>query len=159
MLVIDDAPHVSTAQLLERVPPMRGEFSLTVRNKAGEIVEEYVDKNLIVNLSKSSLARLLSGEGTGKQVTKIAFGTSSIAPDVADTVITNAVVKDLDGFTYPEFNSVAFAWTLGYGDANGVNIVEFGLLSLDSSLFARKTRTAIAKTDDLLLTGTWKIVF
>jgi hypothetical protein len=130
-----------------------------ISDQSGKVLEKYEDKNLIVNLAKTSLARLLAGDGANKQVTRIAFGTSSIAPDVADTVITNAIQKNVDGFTYPEFNSVSFGWTLDYSEGNGISIAEFGLLSGDTSLFARKTRTAIAKTADLLLTGVWKIVF
>lgn len=137
---------------------MRGEFHLEVWNKRGELVEVYDDKNLIVNLAKTAMSVLLATASTGKNITKIAFGTSSISPDLADTVITNAIVKTLDGFTYPEFNSVQFAWTLDFADANGMNIAEFGLLSEDGGLFARKTRVAIAKDDQLSLVGTWKIV-
>lgn len=138
---------------------LRGEFSLVVKDKSGNVVETYEDKNLIVNLAKTSLAKLIGNAGGGKEVTKIAFGTSNIAPDVADTVITNAIVKNLGAATFPEFNSVSFPWTLDYAEGNGVSIAEFGLLSSDTSLFARKTRTAIAKTSDLLLSGVWKIVF
>lgn len=138
---------------------LRGEFLMIVKDKSGKILEKYEDKNLIVNLAKTSLCRLLAGDGAAKHVTRIAFGTSSIAPDVADTVITNSTTKNVTGFSYPEFNSVAFDWVLDYSEANGLSIAEFGLLCADTTLFARKTRTAIAKTSDLQLTGTWKIVF
>src|ERR1044072_1151657 len=158
VLVIDDRP-APVAQMIDRVGALRGEFSLTITDRSGKVVERYEDKNLIVNVAKSTLAALIGTGNSAKRVSKIAFGTSSIAPDVADTVITNSVTKDIEADTYPEFNSVAFAWTLDYADANGVNIAEFGLLSFDESLFARKTRTAIAKTADLRLTGVWKIVF
>lgn len=139
--------------------PCKGEFLLIIRDKSGKIIETYEDKNLIVNAARTALAALISASGTNKQITKIAFGTSGISPDVGDTVITNAVVKAVDGVTNPEFNSASFAWTLDYIDANGISIAEFGLLCNDTTLFARKTRTAIAKTADLQLTGIWKIVF
>lgn len=140
---------------------VRGEFSLIVRNKRGQIVERYSDKNLIVNLAKSSLASLLGAGGSTKNINTIAFGTNGTAPDVADTVITGAVTKGISGgsITYPEFNSVQFAWTLGLSEGNGVAIAEFGLLSVDGTLFARKTRSVINKTADLSFSGTWKIIF
>jgi hypothetical protein len=165
VLVVDDSPNVSelakdiAAHCVDRVVPIRGEFSLTIRDRSGKIVEEYVDKNLIVNGSKTALARLLDGSNNAKRVTKIAFGTNATAPDISDTTITGAVIKNLTGSTYPEFNSVQFSWVLDFLDAVGVNIAEFGLLCDDGSLFARKTRTAIAKTSDLQLQGAWKIVF
>lgn len=151
-----DKPQAIAA---DKFPTFRGEFSLVIRDKSGKIIETYVDKNLIVNGSKTAVARLLDGSNPNKRVTKIAFGTSNIAPDISDTVITNAVIKTLSGSTYPEFNSIQFAWILDYAEGNGLSISEFGLLCEDTTLFARKTRTAIAKTADLQLTGVWKIVF
>jgi hypothetical protein len=143
------------------VVKLRGEFTLIIRNKAGKIVERYSDKNLIVNVAKTSLARLLGGDGLNKNVSKIAFGTSATAPDVADTAITGAVVKAISGgeITFPEYNSVLFSWTLGLSEANGLAIAEFGLLSNDNTLFARKVRSVINKTSDLSFSGTWKIIF
>lgn len=138
---------------------VRGEFSLVVRNKRGRIVERYSGKNLIVNLAKSSLASLLGAGGSTKNINTIAFGTNGTAPDVADTVITGAVTKGMTGITYPEFNSVLFAWTLTTAEGNGTAIAEFGLLSVDGTLFARKTRSVINKTSDLSFSGTWKIIF
>jgi hypothetical protein len=158
VLIVDDRP-APLAQMIDRVGALRGEFTLTITDRSGKVVEQYEDKNLIVNLAKSTLAALIGAGNGAKRISKIAFGTSSIAPDVADTVITNSISKTVDGVTYPEFNSASFAWTLDYAEANGVNIAEFGLLTVDDSLFARKTRTAIAKTADLRLTGVWKIVF
>lgn len=140
---------------------IKGEFTLFVHDKAGRIIEKYIDKNLIVNVAKTSMSKLVGGNGANKNITKIAFGTNGTAPDVADTIITGSVTKSISGgsITYPEFNSVQFAFTLDYADANGMSITEFGLLSNDDSLFARKTRSAIAKTVDIKFTGTWKITF
>ena len=144
---------------IDKVPALRGEFSLIIRDKSGNIIEKFIDKNLIVNVAKTSLAQLASNAGPNKWISKIAFGTNGTSPDVGDTAITNSFLKSFTGVTYPEFNSVAFGWTLDYGDANGLNISEFGLLSNDSTLFARKTRTPITKSSDLQLQGVWKIVF
>lgn len=138
---------------------LRGEFKLIVKNKSGKIIERYFDKNLIVNLAKTSLANLIGGTGTNKNITAIAFGTNGTAPDVADTAITGAVTKIISGITYPEFNSVLFPYSLGLSEGNGTAIAEFGLLSNDGTLFARKTRSVINKTSDLQFTGTWKIIF
>lgn len=151
--------NVPGAIVADRVGALRGEFTLQIRDRSGKIIEEYVDKNLIVNGAKTALARLLDGSNNAKRVTKIAFGTSTTPPDIADTTITGAVIKNVTGATYPEFNSIQFSWVLDYLDANGMSIAEFGLLCDDGSLFARKTRTAIAKTNDLQLLGAWKIVF
>jgi len=41
------------------VPPMRGEFKITAKNKEGEVVYEYEDKNVIVNTAKPVTAMAL----------------------------------------------------------------------------------------------------
>src|SRR5690348_5673449 len=103
----------------------RGEFVLVVRNKKGKIVERFAEKNLIVNLAKTSLASLIGGTGANKNINTIAFGTNGTAPDVADTAITGAVTKAMGSITFPEFNSVLYSWSLGLAEANGVAIAEF----------------------------------
>ena len=40
-----------------------------------------------------------------------------------------------------------------------MNIVEYGLLCDDDSLFARKTREAIYKANDIAVDGEWSIIF
>lgn len=138
---------------------LRGEFELTIKNALGKIIEKYCDKNLIVNVAKTSLAKLLAGDGANKNITKISFGTNAVAPDVADTDITGAFTKAIGAISYPEYNSVLFNYSLGLAENNGMDIVEFGLVSNDNSLFARKTRSIITKTSDLQFSGTWKIIF
>ena len=54
------------------------------------------------------------------------------------------------------FRSVPFVaqaeYALGYDDANGYLITEFGLFTGNGTLLARKTDTGINKTSDNLLT-------
>ncbi len=138
---------------------VRGEFNLIIRDKTGKIVERYTDKNLIVNLAKTTMAALLGAGGVTKNINTIAFGTNATAPDISDTAIAGAVTKPVTSVTYPEFNSVLFNWVLGLTEGNGVAIAEFGLLSVDGTLFARKTRAVINKTADLSFAGSWKIIF
>lgn len=135
----------------------RGELRVNIY-RDGVLVEQYCENNLIVDMAKTIMANLLGGEAD-KNITKIGFGTSSIAPAAGDTALTGAYVKLLAAAEYPEDNSVLFPFTLGTGEANGTSIKEFGLLTEDETLFARKTRTTIEKTVDLSLSGSWKIIF
>ena len=136
-----------------------GILSVRVYDKNDNLIEELSEQNLIVNVGKQSLAILLSAGTTTKKVTKIGFGTSGTAAASGDTALTSSFVKDLDGYTYPDSTSVLFSWSLAYSEANGKAIQEFGLISLDNSLFARRVRSVINKTVDLRLEGTWKIQF
>lgn len=136
-----------------------GIFTLNVF-RGGKLIETYEDKNLVVNLSKQQLARLIGGDVANRSITKIGFGTSGTAPAGGNTTLTDAYVKLLGGVTYPATNSVEFAFTLGTSEANGKSIMEFGLFTAGDVLFARKTRAgAIVKDSDLSLAGSWRITF
>ena len=136
-----------------------GIFTLNIYRK-GVLIEVYEDKNLVVDLSKQQLARLIGGDVTGRSLTKIGFGTSGTAPAVGNTALTGAYVNNLGAVTYPATNSVQYAFSLSTSEANGLSILEFGLFTTGNVLFARKTRTgAIVKDSDLSLAGSWRINF
>lgn len=138
---------------------LTGVFVLTITDAAGNVLEQYEDKNLVVNGGRAAVMALLGAGDTDKQLTKLAVGTNPTAPTGADTAITGAFTKALGAVTYPTVSSVQFAWTLGAGEANGINIAEFGLLCDDLTLFARKVRAVIAKNSDIILNGSWTISF
>jgi len=137
---------------------MRGEFVLRVYRK-GELVEEYIDHNMIMNVAKDAMARLIGGSGTGKTITKIGFGTNATSPTPDDTALSGSYVKNVTVVTYPDTGRVSFGWSLGTSEANGKAIAELGLICSDNTLFARKTRGVINKDADLSLEGTWTIIF
>jgi hypothetical protein len=146
-------------KLNDDVSRPRGEFILNVF-RGSELIEQYRDKNLVVDSSKQVLAKLLGGTVTGNSVTQIGFGTSGTAPDVGNTSITNPFQKAIDSVTYPATNQVSFNFSLGTGEANGKAILEFGLLTAAGALFARKVRAAALNKDtDITLSGSWVISF
>lgn len=125
----------------------------------GKVLETYEDRNLVVNNGREIVTKLLGAGTTTKKLSKIAFGTNGTAPTGADNAITGAFTKNLGAVTYPTISSVKFDWTLGASEGNGINIVEFGILSSDDTLFARKVRALIAKNSDIILNGNWTISF
>lgn len=135
---------------------VKGAFCIQVLIN-GQLVEDYVDPNLVVTMGKKNVARLLGGDGTGKKITKVQAGTNGTAPAVTDTGITNPFTKALASVTYPNDNEVVFNWILEASEANGMTIAEFGLLNEDNLLFARKTRTPIQKVSPMVIVGSWKI--
>lgn len=138
---------------------LKGVFHVDVI-KAGTIIETYEENNMIVDLCRSNLARLLAGNPQGSPVGKISFGTNGAAPETTDTAITNAYTKNIDGYTFPEEGRVTFNWSLATTEANGKSILEFGLLSQNGTLNARKVRVnPINKESDISLQGTWTIIF
>lgn len=136
-----------------------GLFLLEVFRR-GELIERVEDHNLIVDNSKQTHARLLGGDVANRSVTQFAVGTSGTAPAGGNTAITNAYTKAVDGVTYPATNKVRFAFSLDTTEANGKAILEFGLLTAASVLYARKVRaSALAKESDIAFVGAWTITF
>ena len=150
--------------------PMRGVFSMRVKDRAGNIVEEYVDHNMIVNGAKLVMAKLVSDPAMYSDlfIRNIVFGDGdgTATPD-QDSIDGNSWDKPLDvdsegkWYEYPEGTAdrVQFNWSLDYNEFNGHDIKQFGLLCNDGTLFAKKTRRAIYKDDTLSFEGTWTIIF
>jgi len=136
-----------------------GIFTLVVRDRDGRVLSIFEEKNLIVNGAKNQLARLIAGNVSDRHITRIGFGTGTTAANPNDTGLTNAFYKPITSVTYPATGRVSFTWSLSTAEANGLAITEFGLLCADLTLFARKQRAAINKSDDISLDGTWTIIF
>lgn len=127
--------------------------------RRGLLIERFCETNLIVTGAKNMLAGLLGGAVTNKSVTKIGFGTSGTAPVAGNTALTGAYLKAVGAPTYPA-NAVTFPFTLDAGEANGLAIIEFGLLTANNTLFSRRTRSvAINKAADISFVGSWTIGF
>jgi hypothetical protein len=143
----------------ERFPLIRGIFR-TRTYRQGILVEKYEDHNLIVNEPRIRLAHLLAGEEDCVTIGAVAFGTNGDYPDRTDTLITNQFVKTLSGHSFPDVGHIQFDWELRAPENNGMAILEFGLVTADGQLFARKTRTnPIYKESDISIEGQWTIIF
>lgn len=136
-----------------------GLFELRVFRR-GELIEEWADRNLVVDKYKVTHARLLGGDVANRSVTKISVGTNGTTPAAGNTAITNPFTKAITAVTYPATNSVRFSFSIGTSEANGKAILEFGLLTAGDLLYARKTRAAaLNKESDISFSGTWTITF
>lgn len=138
---------------------VKGSFSMQCIDAAtGKVIDELTEHNLVVTLGKTNLCKLMGGDAAGEVITQIAVGENTAAPDPADVgPLTNQFKKALDSATYPDANSVLFAWELTTAEGNGLSITEFGLMNVSDILIARKTRAAIVKTNAFSIVGSWKI--
>lgn len=123
------------------------------------LVEEYTDNNLVVTLGKEKMTKLLANDGVNNYISSISVGTDNTTPTVVNTTITDPFTTSIDGYSYPSNTSVKFDWTIALVDANGKAIGEYGLICQDSTLFARKTRGTVQKESDVLIEGSWTILF
>lgn len=138
--------------------PLSGEFELRIY-RAGRLIDAIVEPNLIVNGAKNQLARLVAGDFANRHINQIGFGVGTAAASPNNTALTGAFWKPIASLSYPATGQVAFSWALSTAEANGMAITEFGLRCADGTLFARKVRNPIHKSDDLSLTGSWTIIF
>ena len=137
---------------------LHGRLEITVRRHGG-VIEEWSDPNMIMAASRDVLARLVAGVGGGQVIAKIGIGTNGTTPAPSDTSLTSALIKPVTSFSFPATGEVEFAWGFGESEANGMVIREFGLITADGQLFARKSRGAIEKDEDLDLSGRWTLIF
>jgi hypothetical protein len=129
--------------------------------KNGTLVEVWEDRNLIVNWTRDSFARLLSGtfDGANLQITHIHIGTNGDYPVGGDTQITDPYVKEVS-VTHPDIGKAKIQWSLDYTECNGMAIHEFGLVTVNGSLFARKVRESpLHKDADISIEGEWGVDF
>ena len=119
--------------------PMRGILNYKVF-KNGFLIEDVKGANLILNGARNQMARLIAGDFTDRHITKIAVGVNGTLPVVTDTAITGSYIKELDGHSFPAMGQVQCNWSLGTSEANGMSIIEFGLMSEDGTLFSRRIR-------------------
>jgi hypothetical protein len=136
-----------------------GNFHLSVW-KGGKLVEESGDHNMIVDGARVEMAHLASGDVEDRHIAAIALGTNGAEADTEDTEITEPFVKAVESVEYPAPGQVRFNWLITDGEANGMAIMEFGLLCADGTLYARYVREKpLNKENDFLLEGDWTIEF
>lgn len=139
--------------------PLRvsGLFELRVW-RGDELVVHERENNLVVNGVRSTIAQRLGAASPGRIISRFGVGTRAAAPLPTDAALTGGYDRNLLGFDHPQPEQVRFIWALDYAEANGLAIVEFGLLTEDGTLVARVVRgAAIDKTSDVRLEGTWTL--
>ena len=128
--------------------------------KNGTLVEESGDHNMIVDGARLEMAHLAAGDTEGRHIVAIALGTSGIPPDAGDEGITEPFTKAVDSVDYPAPGQARFNWTVAANEANGMAVMEFGLICEDGTLYARYVRQEpLNKDSDFLLEGDWTIEF
>lgn len=133
-----------------------GEFHLKVFEN-GILINEFIDKNLVVKTGKDKIADMLVNGPAGFLVKKISFGSNGTAPANTDTSpLANNFDKLLDSSSV--LGSVCtFNFSLLTSENNGATIEEFGLLLDAGALFARKTGITVIKNNTISMTGVWTV--
>lgn len=126
--------------------------------KDDQLVSTVDDSNLVVNLGKKNVSRLLGGDVTGKAITQIGIGTNGADTALTDTTLTNLFKKAITSVSYPDAQSVRFEFDILADEGNGITIRELGLFDSSDVLFARKVRAGeIVKDSTVRIVGSWTI--
>ncbi len=108
----------------------KGHFTIQTTDMSGNVLDEFIDDNLIVTTSRTSIAELFAGISTAPSVNKIVIGTSghninvSVPKSIAEglvrdrTRIFSESVDIADGGTYDVLLNDLFKYT-GTTAANG----------------------------------------
>lgn len=136
-----------------------GSLVVKVIDLEGKLLEQHVGSNLVVDIGIAALGLLLAGDPTALPIVKGSIGTSATLPAATDTAITGAFYKSISNITYPSNPEVKFEYVIGPGDANGMNIVEYGLHNSANDLYCRTTKPVIAKNPSFSLVCEWTVKF
>jgi len=168
---------ISMTDSMAQYMNLQGELKVRYFDRSGRVVHNVEGPNMIMTVAKATLAKLIGGDTSGKSVTKLALGNDAAVPSPDNATIggivstslisgannvlgiTCAYLKTLAGHTYPAEGRIAFEWALDYGEANGLEIKEYGLVCGDLTMFSRKTRGVVTKSSGLSATGIWTIIF
>lgn len=142
----------------DTLQPITGILHLQAIDNHGTELWRMSDHNLIVTGGYKAVAEALAGI-QGASIASVAIGTNGTAPASSDTGITDAAIVEVQSVEFPTPATVRFNFTIGYNDANGMAIREFGLITADERLFSRKVREAIEKTEAMTIVGQWDIKF
>jgi hypothetical protein len=105
-------------------------------------------------------AHLAAGDVEDRRIAAIALGANGAAAGAEDAEITEPFVKEMASVEYPAPGQVRFNWLITAGEANGMAVMEFGLICADGTLYARYVREKpLNKANDFLLEGDWTIEF
>ena len=136
---------------------IKGSLELKIFHKA-KPMERICGNNLIVDLGKELLAKLLGGFSAEK----IAFvgvgtnGTKAAGDNVSLTgqILIPVIQANVSG------SSIVFRFNIDETMANGIKIREFGLFGNKGTMFARRIREkALDKDHAMRIEGIWTIQF
>ena len=140
---------------------LSGQLNIVLKDKAGTIKEERVEKNLVVNAGLAYIASRMTG--TSKAVMShmaLGSGTTAAAASQTDLVTLLGSREALDSATITGSNNekVAYVSAFEAGDATGA-VTEAGIFNAASSgdMLCRTVFSVVNKAADDTMSVTWTI--
>ena len=140
---------------------LSGQLNIVLKDKAGNIKEQRVEKNLVVNAGLAYIASRMTG--TSKAVMShmaLGSGTTAAAASQTDLVTLLGAREALDSSTITGSNNqqVAYVSAFEAGDATGA-VTEAGIFNAASSgdMLCRTVFSVVNKAADDTMSVTWTI--
>jgi len=107
---------------------LRGDVLIERRKSDGTVINSEKIKNLIVNVGKERVARLICGDGSGiNAFTHIAIGEGTNAPAVGDTTLQTEQERESATVAYESSYKATFEKTFTFGSGVSYAITEAGV--------------------------------
>ena len=139
--------------------PVHGEFDL-VHIRGGRVMSQETVKNLILNVGKETIAKLVAGLHPNP-ISYIQIGQGDNAPAVTDTHLYTFYSEGLAAASYAEGYKAVFSHTFQF--AENATICEAGLadgvVAGTPKMFSRQTFAGRDVIPDDLLQITWRLTF
>ena len=123
--------------------------------KTGELLDK-IQRHNLATLSGRNLIRDLLNGNVVPGLNYFAVGTGIVVPAATDIALGVEIIRDLFTSTTKTDGSLNIKYYLTSGNANGSSLTEAGLFS-NTTLFARLTHAAIAKTANIAVTYSWDV--
>lgn len=133
-----------------------GKLNVKHINKDGHTIREYNFKNLVVTTGLQHIAARLVDSGIPDEMSHMAVGASSTAPDLTDTTLGSQLGRVALATVTPSGTTVTYTATFPSGTATGA-ITEAGIFNASSggTMLCRTTFLAINKGADDTLAISW----
>lgn len=128
--------------------------------RAGLLVLDWADANVVTDVGRSMLTRLLVADAGAAALAHIGVGSSSNPAAPSDTELADAFSRAITSCSFATPMHVVITWAIEQAEAVGLDIQEFGLLdALGVTLFARRVKAIGIKTAGMRIEGTWTLSF
>jgi len=109
---------------------LQGEVVIERRNKEGITLDREVKKNLIVNVGKEYVAKLLGDTESGlTPFTALAIGTGTTSPIAGDTSLETEITRATISPVYEANYKVKYEKTFEFGSGETYDITEAGIFN------------------------------
>jgi len=130
---------------------LKGKFTIHLKDLQGNILEEHIVENLVVNLGKEVFARLIAGDTTfSGGVNYLAAGTDASSPAVTDALLGNEIDRSEVDSIVRTGNQASldfiFSATQAIGDLKELGAFIDGTLVADTGQLFDRVNIDITKT-------------